>query len=209
MLFNIFINALDNSIGSSLTKSGGDTKLGGEVDTSEGRAILQRDLDRLEEWASKDCMKFSKDHCKVLHLGQHNQRAQYRLGSVWLGSSVAERFLGVLVGNKLTMSQQCAAAATKANQMLGSICRGITSRDRDVITPLYSALVRLHLEYCTQFWSPQFKKDVDRLVMVQRRATKMIRGLENLPCEGRLKDLGLFSLEKRRLRETSSQYSGT
>ncbi|KAK4830386.1 hypothetical protein QYF61_010613 [Mycteria americana] len=84
------------------------------------------------------------------------------------------------------MSQQCIAAAMQANQILGCIHRGITSRDRDTITPLYSALVRSHLEYSVQFWSPQFKKDMDRLETVQRRAMKMI---EVLPHEERLKTL--------------------
>ncbi|GAB0182117.1 hypothetical protein GRJ2_000677000 [Grus japonensis] len=87
--------------------------------------------------------------------------------------------------NKLNIGQQCITAATKANWILGCICRGITSRDRDVIIPLYSALVRQHLEYCDQFWSPQFKKDVDRLERVHRRTTKMIKGLENLSYEER------------------------
>ena len=69
MLFNIFVSDLDNGIKCSLMKFADDTKLSGEVDTSEGKAALQEDLDRLEEWASKNLMKFNKK-CKVMHLGK-------------------------------------------------------------------------------------------------------------------------------------------
>ncbi|KAM9591203.1 uncharacterized protein ACIBXB_006092 [Morphnus guianensis] len=200
MLFNTFISDLDDGIKCILMKFADDTKLNGEVDTLEGRATLQEDLDRLEEWVNKNFMKFSKDKCKVLHLGKHNPGVQHRLGPTRLGSSSVERDLGILMDNKLSMSKQCAAVAKQANRMLGCINEGIGSRDKEVIIPLYSALVRPHLEYCLQFWSPLYKKDVDRLEGVQRRATKMIKGLGSLPYEERLRELGLFSLEKRRLR---------
>lgn len=68
-LFNVFKNDPDDRTERTLTRFADDTKLGSEVDTSEGRAVFQRDLDRLKEWASKNWMKFNKDKYKVLHLG--------------------------------------------------------------------------------------------------------------------------------------------
>jgi len=129
----------------------------------EGWDAIQRDLDKFKQWACVNLMRFNKAKCNVLYLGRGNPCYQCRLRDEGIESCPTEKDLGVLVDEKLDMSRQCALAAQKANRILGCTKRSVASRLREGILPLYSTLVRPHLESCFQVRSPQHRKGRDLL----------------------------------------------
>uniref|UniRef100_A0A452HI16 Reverse transcriptase domain-containing protein n=1 Tax=Gopherus agassizii TaxID=38772 RepID=A0A452HI16_9SAUR len=194
--FNLFINDLEKGVNSEVAKFADDTKLLKIVKAKADCEELQKDLTKLSDWATKWQMKFNVDKCKVMHIGKNNPNYTYNMMGANLATTSQEKDLGVIVDSSLKMSTQCAEAVKKANRMLGIIKKGIENKTENILLPLYKSMVCPHLEYCVQMWSPHLKKDILALEKVQKRATKMIRGLERVPYEERLKRLGLFSLEK-------------
>ena len=200
ILFLIYINDLDDDITSKVLKFADDTKVFRKIKSDTDRQQLQDDLNKLTEWSEKWQMLFNYGKCKCLHTGHGNEDAQYTMGDTVLNTTIKEKDLGLTISADMKVSEQCAIAAAKGNQILGLIRRNIVYKEKELIIPLYKTIVRPHLEYCIQAWRPYRKKDIDILERVQRRATKMIQKLRNISYEMRLKECGLTTLETRRLR---------
>ena len=109
------------------------------ADTPEGSAAIHKGLDRLESWVARNQMRFNTSKCRVWHLGRNSSEYQCRMGHDLLQRSSAEKELGLLVDDRLAMSQQHALMAKEAYRILGCIKRSTASRSREVIHPLYSA----------------------------------------------------------------------
>ena len=182
ILFLIYINDLDDDITSKVLTFADDTKVFRKIKSDADRQQLQDDLN------------------KCLHTAHGNEDAQYTMGDTVLNTTVKEKDLGLTISADMKVSEQCAIAAAKGNQILGLIRRNIVYKEKELIMPLYKTIVRPHLEYCIQAWRPYRKKDIDILERVQRRATKMIQKLRNISYEMRLKECGLTTLETRRMR---------
>ena len=200
LLFIIYINDLDLELLSKLSKLADDTKLGINANSDDAIQQLQEDLNKIGEWSQMWQMPFNLEKCKVMHIGHKNKKAKYELLGKELEICEQEKDLGVIISNDLKSSKQCIEAEKKASKILGYIKRQFTTRKEETILTLYNALVRPHLEYAVQFWSPSLRKDVERLERVQARATKLIPSIRHISYERRLTRLKLYSLEKRRLR---------
>ncbi len=123
-------------------------------------------------------MPLNVNKCHILYVGTRNQKFDYEMNGVNLDSVQCVKDLGVSITSNLKFSQQCKDAASKAIRMLSFINMNFSFKNKDIILPLYISLVRPHLEYAVQFWSPHHTKDIALLGAVPRRAT-MITSLRN------------------------------
>ena len=200
LLFVIYINDLDSGLLSKLLKFADDTKALWVINDDSDVACLQSDLDKLSDWSSKWLMSFNINKCSVMHFGYSNKNATYILNGEVIKEVTEEKDLGVIIQSNLKVDLQCAKVVREANRILGMVKRCFTYKSKDNLLKIYKSLVRPHLEYCIQAWSPYLVKDCDKLENVQRRFTRMIPGFSNIAYEDRLVELNLTTLKTRRLR---------
>lgn len=150
-------------------------------------------------------MRFHPSKCKVMHLGTNNNRRDYEMiGSDntphILEKTEVEKDLGVYIDSKLKFTTHCQEKVNKANRILGYIRHTFKHMEKNTFLLLYKSLVRPHLEFGSCIWSPRHKYNIDSIERVQRRATKLIPQIRDLPYTERLKHLNLETLKYRRTR---------
>lgn len=139
-----------------------------------------------------------------MHIGKNNPQNQYYMGDTLLPDVESEKDLGVLFSKSLEWSDQIMSCIKKANTCVAWVTRTLISRDSDVMLKIYKSMIRPHLEYCVQLWSPLPGHGnwglIHALENIQRKYTRLIDGIGLLSYEARLQKLGLTTLLERRAR---------
>ncbi len=184
-LFITYINDIDVGLNNFTAKSADDMKSRNSVISDCDRQGLQDNLSKIPAWSARWEMLSNTKKCHILQVGTRNLKYDYKMSREKLKSIQCVKDFGVMTVSNFKFSQQCKG---KANRMLGFIKKEFSSKNKDIILPLYNSLVRLHLEYVVQFWLPHLVK----LEAVQHRATKMIPSLRNKSYKERLAQLNFF-----------------
>ena len=220
-LFLVFVADVKPLIQNFLSLYADDSKLFTYMQDSyehqHTAASIQQDINSLSMWSQRMQMSYNEDKCHTLHMGANNLHNTYTLPKVTdmkksrhntsytltfhkLKNVTEEKDLGVIVDNKLNFKAHISSKISKANSMIYLVKNCFKYLDATMFKLLYKSLIRPHLEYATPIWSPTTKADKIRIEGVQRRATKLVPALSNLPYQERLQQLRLPSLEYRRVR---------
>ena len=203
LLFVLYINDLPENIISSVFLFADDTKMFKKITSENDSAVMQRDINSLEEWTEKWLLRFNIKKCHVLTIGKHENikhTHRYRLEDNELEHVADEKDLGVTFDSDLTFEDHMSMKVNKANAIVGLIRRSFSFLDENLFKKLYTSFVRPHLEYAQSVWAPHLVKHIEMLEKVQIRATKMVDGFGSLDYSERLRKLDLPTLVYRRAR---------
>ncbi len=201
LLFVLFINDLPEAVSSDIFLFADDTKIFKAIKDKEDQKKLQKDLDALNEWSEKWLLKFHPGKCKHMHVGKPvTDSLEYSLSSTNLKSISQEKDIGVIIEENLEFDNHISEKVKKASQMFALLRRSFNFLTDELFLPLYKSLVRVHLDFASTVWAPYKMKHVEQLESVQRRITKQLPGMKDLPYPERLQRLKLPTLSYRRLR---------
>ena len=200
LLFIVFINDLPDVLLSACKVFADDTKV---YNSQENHDILQNDLLSLIKWQDAWQLKFNISKCSVLHIGKKNNKNKYYMNDSpdsLLKETTAEKDVGVTFTADMVFDQHISNVIKKAGQMTGLIRRSFTYLDKTMLKTLIKTIIRPQLEYANVIWSPMYKRQSIAIEKVQRRATKLLKDIRDLPYIERLEALDIPSLKYRRVR---------
>lgn len=200
LYFVLFINDMPDVVHNFIALFADDAKVFSAIANETDHSHLQQDIHNLHKWSQKWQLTFNAKKCKTMYLGKDNKKFNYTINNTTLDEITQEKDLGVMIDNELKFDIHVERQVNKANAQLGLIRRSFDHLDKETFLHLYKSLVRTHIEYCNVVASPIYERQMKLLEGVQRRATKLVPGLQNLDYIDRLKALRLPSLYYRRLR---------
>ena len=205
LLFVLYINDLRDRLKNQVKLYAADSKILAVIKDWEDSTNLQKDLSSICEWSNDWLMQLNVSKCKVMHFGRSNPKFDYYLKdsenlTQCLEKTKREKDLGVIFTSDLSWKDHILEITARSNRILGSLKKAFVSRDSQLWKNLYISLVRPHLEYAVQVWSPTKEMDIGLIEKVQARATKIPHSMRNLRYETRLAKWGINRLEDRRVR---------
>ena len=207
LIFLILISDIDRDIATSFLSSfADDTRIGQAVDCENDAYTLQQDLQSVYEWCEDNNMAFNSDKFEYMSYVCHKRNEEFHTPIYYdnngkqIEKSKNVKDLGVYMSDDATFSFHINSVASKAKHMCAWILRTFITRDLTPMITLYKSLVLPHMDYCSQLWNPCSRAEINKLEMIQRSFVKKIKGMYNLTYWQQLKQLKLFSLERRRER---------
>jgi len=197
----VYVNDLDTGLINELLKFADNTKVFGKVTDGSDRESIQEYLYRLVNWADRWKMEFDVKKCKLMHVGRDKVNFKYTVQGITLQETILEKDLGVVISDDGKTLSQCQYVYNKVIRILGMINRTIKYKEGRIMVRLYKSLLRPHLEYCVNAWSPHYLKDKELLERVQHKFTRMFKDLRQRTYGERLKSLNLWTLEERQNRQ--------
>jgi hypothetical protein len=198
ILFLIYVNDIWKNVPGFLSLFADGTKCIGEVDLERLSDVIQPSINALQDWAQEWSMEFNESKCSVLHLGKNNPRQQYSLNGCSIKTSSEEKDVGVIIQDDLKHDKHCQKVALTCNRIMGQIWRGFKHKDLQLMMNLYKTYILPHIDYGVVVWAPYLKKDIQTIESIQRKFTRMIKGMKGLSYEERLVKLELPTLLNRR-----------
>jgi ribonucleases P/MRP protein subunit RPP40 len=175
-----------------------DTKLYRSITNESDETILQSDLNKISEWCQRWLLPINIEKTKCMKIGKKQTTRSYLLNEKQISETDGELDLGIITNNNMKYANHIQKISAKANSKLYLLEKAFGSLSKDNFLILYKSYIRPVVEFCSTIWSPYLKKDIEKLEKVQRRATKMVKGLINKSYSERLTYLGIPTLEERR-----------